>query len=347
MIRRVASLTAMLAIAASATGAQTAAIYGAGLQAWTGCWAPEENLTPGRIAPLLCITPTANVNVAQVASIDGNLVALETLDATGRPLALDVRGCTGTRRATWSNDSRRLFLRTTGVCQGVPLAVSGIFSISASGEWLNVEGVGRGSGTSVRVTRYRDVGVPAGLPLGLASSVRTNALARESTRAAFGAPVHLEDVIDALGLVDADVVAAWIRARAQQFDVTQSDLARLDLTGLPSRVTDALAVIADSNAALARAADSTSYAEGYAMDRQAGEFYDDFVPLSYWGAGYYAPFSLRRGGGARGGHGRGGNAPDGRGGNATDGRGGNAAGGRDGGAPAGSGGTVRLGTSYR
>src|SRR5258705_3905934 len=330
--RRIAPLVAILAIAASAARAQSA-IYGAGLQAWTGCWAPAESVTPSRVVPLLCITPTANVNIAQVASIGGSLVALETLDATGRPLALDARGCTGTRRAAWSRDSRRLFLRTTGVCQGVPLALSGIFSISASGEWLNVEGVGQGGGTTVHVTRYRDVGAPAGLPLDIASSIQTNALARESTRAAFGAPVHLDDVVDALRFVDGDVVAAWIGARAQQFDVTQSDLAQVDLGGLPSRVTAALAAIADSNAALARASDSTSYADASAMAQQASEsmFDDDYLLPWYWASSYDPSFASRRAGGARGGHGRRGDTPDGRGRNAPDGRGG----------------TVRLGTAYR
>jgi hypothetical protein len=322
--RRLASLAAaaLLAIASSASRAQSVGIYGAGMQAWTGCWAPEQTLTPAGVARLVCIVPTANVNVVQVAAMNGGLIARETIDATGKPFPFEVKGCSGTRRAAWSQDSRRLFIRTTGVCQGVPLAVSAIFSISASGEWVDVEGIGTRGGTSVRVARYRDVGVPAGLPLDVARSIRANALARESTRAAFGAPVHIEDVIDALRFADADVVAGWIREGAQRFDITQSDVANLDLSGFSSRLTDALAAIADS---LARSADSTAYAEAAAIDQQAIEakFDDDFVPLSYWGAGYYLPAALRGGADARGAHGRGGNMTDGRG------------------------GTVRLGTSYR
>jgi hypothetical protein len=110
--------------------------------------------------------------------------------------------------------------------------------------------------------------------------------------------VHLDDVIDALRLADADVVAAWIRERGQRFDVTQRDLAQLDLAGVPPRVTEALTAIADSTAALARAADSSSYAESYAMAQQTSgsSFDDDFVPFSYWGVGFYSPFSSRRGG---------------------------------------------------
>jgi hypothetical protein len=250
-------LATLLATAASTIGAQSA-IYGAGLQAWTGCWSAEQALTPAGGRALVCIGPTTNVNVANVTSLDGNVVAREMIDATGHPLPLEAQGCTGTRHATWSRDSRRLFLRTTGVCNGMPLAISGIFSISASGEWLDVEGISRGGGTSVRVTRYREVDVPAGLSPDVARSIQANALARRSTRTAFGAPVHLDDVVDAARLVQADVVAAWIREGAQRVTLTESDLASLDQSGLPPQVTDALFAVADSAAMLARAPDDSS-----------------------------------------------------------------------------------------
>jgi hypothetical protein len=305
---RLASLAAAtLAIAASAAGAQTAAIYGAGLEAWTGCWSAEQTLTPAGAGPLVCITPTADVNVADVATIDGSVVVREAIDATGRPRALQAPDCAGARRTAWSRDSRRLFVNTRGVCRGVAFATSAILSISSSGEWVQFEGSDVGGVTRVNVARYRDVGVPAGLPLDVAAAARKNALARESTRAAFGAPVHLEDVVEALSFARPDVVAAWVRERAQRFDVTQVDLARIDLTGFP-RVAEALTAIADSTAALARAADSASYA-AYTMNQQAAEYYDDFVPLAYWGNGFAAGFASRRGG-MRGGPGRGGPPPD-------------------------------------
>jgi len=64
---------ALLASAAIPAGAQTAAIYGAGLEAWTGCWSAEQTLTPAGAARLVCILPTANANVANVATIDSGV----------------------------------------------------------------------------------------------------------------------------------------------------------------------------------------------------------------------------------------------------------------------------------
>jgi hypothetical protein len=337
--RRIALLATLLVVSATASRAQTAAIYGAGLQAWTGCWAREETLTPAGVTRFVCVVPSSNVNVVQVAAIEGSIVAQETLDATGRLAPLEASGCTGTRRAAWSRDSRRLFIRTTGICQGVPLATSAIFSISSSGEWIDVEGIGTRGRTSVRVARYRDVGVPAGLPPEVAKAVARNALARESTRTASAASVHIDDVIDALQLADADVVAAWIREGAQPFAITRSDVANLDLSGYSARLADALAAVADSNAMLARTNEPSVYAHDtdYDVDQSASEssYGDYYLPPWGWGAGYVL-FHSRRGGrrgGGAGAQGHGGNAPEGRGGGAPEGRG--------------HGGTVRLGGAPR
>jgi len=294
-------LAAILATAVSTTGAQSA-IYGAGLQAWTGCWSAAQSLASPAGGALICISPTANVNVANVTSLDGSVVAHEIIDATGHPLPLDAEGCTGTRHAAWSRDSRRLFLRTTGACNGIPLAISGIFSISAAGEWLDVEGISRGGGTSVRVARYRDVGVPPGLAPDVAQSIQANALARRSTRAAFSAPIHLDDVIDAARFVQADVVAAWILERAQQVVLTERDLASLDQSELPPQVANALFAVADSAATLARAPDDpSSYDERSAGDGSNAESTDAGydLPPWYWGASYSVPDPTRRGGGSR------------------------------------------------
>ena len=310
---RIASLvTAMLAFAASSASAQTAAIYGAGLEAWTGCWSAEEGSAQAAVQRFVCITPTADVNVANVAAIDGTIVERETLDATGKSVALVAPGCTGTRRTAWSRDSRRLFLSTSGNCRGVPITTSAMFTISSTGEWVRVEGSTVRGTTRVRVARLRDIGVPAGLPPDVAAAVRKNELARESTRSAFGAAVHLNDVVEALSFAEADVVAAWVSEGAQQFDVTRAQLARFNLAGFPQRVAEALTVIADSSAAVARAADSASYAAyaSYAWNQHLtpqsendySDFdYSEFVPLAYWNAGFpFSNFASRRGGGTRG-----------------------------------------------
>jgi hypothetical protein len=296
--RRTAAARLLVAVllaagASSATG-QTA-IYGAGLQAWLGCWSADLSASRTEVAPtIVCFTPTSSVDVADVITMqDGKIVARETLDATGRPRAIDAARCTGTRSAHWSRDGRRLFVGSTGSCAGVASSTSGLLAISAEGDWVDVEGITAGGGESVRVARYREVTPPIGLPASARTTLRAQALATRSMRAAAGAPVRAEDVLEASRALEPAVVDAWILERAQHFDINQTDVAALVNLGVPARIVDALGAVADPQAyELARGADDapnaghmSSYADSYDL------------PLGWgWGWGYGLPVGTRYGG---------------------------------------------------
>ena len=281
-----------LAVALLAAGARTAdgqsAIRGAGLQAWLGCWSPEPWTTRGEASsPIVCITPTADKNVADVLTlVDGRIVSRETLDASGRLRGIDADRCTGVRGAGWSGDGRRLFVRSSGRCAGVPSSTSGLLTITAEGDWLDVEGITAGGNTSVRVARYREVAAPSSLPSSVRSTLRAQSLATRSVRVASAAPVRAEDVLEASRAVDSTVLQAWILERAQRFDIAEGDVGALVRAGVPERVADALDAVADPQSySLARADDgrtgtssSTNYDERYGL------------PLG-WGLGwgYYLP----------------------------------------------------------
>jgi hypothetical protein len=287
-------LAAALFAAGASPAAGQSAIYGAGLQAWLGCWSAELSAARTDAAPtIVCITPTASVDVADVITMqDGKIVGRETLDATGRPRAIDAARCTGLRSAHWSRDARRLFVGSNGSCAGVASATSGLLAISAEGDWLDVEGISAGGGASVRVARYREVTPPIGLPAAARSALRAQTLATRSMRAAAGAPVRAEDVLEASRALDPAVVDAWILERAQHFDITQTDLAALVNLGVPARIVDALGVVADPQAyELARGSDDAPNAEH--MPSYA-DSYD--LPLGWgWGWGYALPIGTRFG----------------------------------------------------
>ena len=135
----------LLAAGVSSASAQ-GAIYGAGLQAWLGCWSADLSTLRTDAAPtVVCIAPTANVDVADVLTVqDGRVVARETLDATGRSHPLAGARCTGERNARWSNDRRRLFVHSVGSCAGVSSSTSGLLAIGTDGEWIDVEAVSAG-----------------------------------------------------------------------------------------------------------------------------------------------------------------------------------------------------------
>jgi len=293
------ALAAALIVAGASRAPAQTAIYGAGLQAWLGCWSADLSAARADAAAnIVCIAPTANVNVADLLTVqEGRVVARETLDATGRPRPIDAARCTGTRSATWSRDGRRLFVRSTGSCAGIPSSTSGLLTMSADGEWLDVEGISAGGGTSVHVARYREVLPPPALPGAVRSALRAQALATRSVRVAAGAPVRAEDVLEAVRALDPGVVEAWILERAQHMDVTEIDLAALVNIGIPARIADALRAVADRE----------SYAQAGGVESSSGfaqteSYYDESyaLPLGWgWGWGYAIPVGTRFGRGFR------------------------------------------------
>ena len=298
LVRVVAVVAALLAASAPPAGGQSA-IYGAGLQAWVGCWSAEPWGTRAESAPpVVCIAPTADRNVATVHTVhEGRVVARERLDASGRPRALDADRCTGTRSANWSRDGRRLFVRSSARCAGVPTSTSGILTITTAGDWLDVEGIAAGGRTSVQVARYREVDVPSALPSSVRSALRAQSLATRSVRLASAAPVRAEDVLEASRAVDSTVLEAWILEPAQRFEVAPGEMRGLLTAGVPARVADALAAVADPQSyALVRGGEDRADAVG------SSTYHDAYgQPFGWgwgWGWGYLLPGS-RYGRGSR------------------------------------------------
>jgi hypothetical protein len=299
---RVTVLAAGLLAASAPMAAGQSAIYGAGLQAWLGCWSAEPWTTRTEAAPpIVCIVPTADRNLADVLTVqDGRIVSRETLDASGRSRAIDADRCTGTRSATWSRDGRRLFVRSSARCAEVPTSTSGILTITAQGDWLDVEGLAAGGATSVRVARYREVAPPTSLPASVQSRLRAQSLATRSVRVASSAPVRAEDVLEASRAVDSAVLEAWILERAQRFDIADGEVGGLVTAGLPARIADALGAVADPQSyAMIRADEQRTGIVGSSTSYDT--YYDTYgVSLGWgWGWGYYRPGGSRYGRGHR------------------------------------------------
>jgi len=292
---------ATVLVAASA-GAQGAS--GARLQAWAGCWSAEQTMVPNvsTIGPIVCITPTPDGDAVEVATLqEGKVVSRERLDASGRERAIEARGCIGTQRASWSADRRRVYLKSAGVCEGVSRSTSGILAFTPSGEWLDIQGVSAGDGASVRVARYRDVGIPRSVPAEIAAALAGRDLATQSARIAAGAPVKIADVIEASRAADSAVVEAWLLERGQQFAITGRDLVALADAGVPARVTDALVAVSNPQEfALGRVAeDGGERTRGPDLIGGRGSPGNPDPYGQPWGWGYAAPYGY---GGGYGGY---------------------------------------------
>jgi hypothetical protein len=245
-MKHCAAVLGLVALASTASAQQ--ARVGPKWLGWVGCWTAS---LPGAAAAegggVVCITPSAQgadaVDVATVS--DGKVVSTQRIDASGTERPMDAKGCTGVQRASWSADERRIYLRSSATCDGLKSTTSGILSMTATGEWLDVRGVSSYGSQSVRVARYRDAGIPASVPAEIASALRDRGGSAETARVAAGAPIGASGVIEAARAADSAVVAAWLLERAQRFSLDARTLVQLADAGVPGSVTDALVAVSN------------------------------------------------------------------------------------------------------
>jgi hypothetical protein len=292
--RSAAVVAGLVALIAGQAGAQQAT---GSWQGWLGCWTAGPAIggfAPSALAPVVCIAPTADANVVDVATIsDDKVLSTQRIDASGRELPMEAKGCIGTQRAQWSADGRRVYLKAAATCDGVPRVTSGIIAMSPTGEWLDVQGVAAGSDEGVRVARYRDVGVPSAVPEQIAAALRGRATASQSARLAAGATIGSSAVIEASRTVTPAVVEAWLLERGQLFSLDAQELMRLADAGVPARVTDAMVAVSNPDVfAVARpdgqtAAKSLRGEDDEIVGRRIYVYMDPAYSPYGWG---YAPY---------------------------------------------------------
>jgi hypothetical protein len=293
-IRELVVAAGVMALAATPVAAQQS---GGGVvpswQAWIGCWttAPGVDATVAA-PPLVCITPTADRSVVDVTTIAGQkVVSAQKIDASGHEQPINAKGCTGTQQARWSGDGRRVYLTSTATCGGVQRTMTGILALTATGDWLDIQGIVAGEGENVRVARYHDAGVPSVVPTEIASALAGRGVLSESARIAAGAAVRSSDVQEATAAVSAAVAEAWLLERRQAFALDARELVRLADAGVPARVTDAM--VAVSNPEVFNVAHRSLEGDTNQVVGQRIRVYMD--PASPWDWGYagrygYSPY---------------------------------------------------------
>jgi hypothetical protein len=290
----------ILAIASSAAAAQQASV-GPKWQGWIGCWtaspAGESAFAPAPAnGPVVCITPSLG-DAVDVTTVDaGKIVSTQRIDASGAERALETKGCTGTQRANWSKDERRIYLRSASTCNSLKSTTSAILAMTASGEWLDVHGISSYGSEEVRVARYRDAGIPAGIPSEIATTLRDRSAPSEAARIAAGGSVGSAAVIEASHAADSAVVSAWLMEREQRFDIDAKTLVQLADAGVPGAVTDALVAVSNPNVFhVARASqeiamdDSSLYTTPIRERRRVSTMGVPYDPWSWGYLGYGYP----------------------------------------------------------
>jgi len=207
--------------------------------AFLGCWEPTA-----ASAPLVCIVPATGESAVDLVTIVNGQVAARERIAAGERRETTSDACTGWQSAEWSARGQRIFLRSEDACAGGHTRNgTGVIAMSGAGEWLYIQGITVGKETGLRVLRYLEAFSDTPLPSDVADALRVGVASVSRARAAAGARLSIEDVVEASQHVDAAVLEAWLAERAERFTLDAKGVIALADAGVSPRVIDLMVAL--------------------------------------------------------------------------------------------------------
>lgn len=252
---------------------------------WLGCW--TEVGSPGAT---LCVRPAGEAGSVELLSVaEGAVTATEVLRTGGTPRAVAREGCEGTEAAEFSEDGRRVYLRSSLVCEGgVERRSTGLVAFVSPDEWIRVETVAVGDETAATIERYRPAAAEDVEGTGLGDIAKGRSMAVRSARMAAASRPSTGAVVEATRSVDTEAVRAWVAERGEPLDVDAQKLVRMSESGVADEVIDVVVAV--------------SFPERFELDRGAPRVRSDAVgtAIGYGipygrgdGYGYRSPFGYR------------------------------------------------------
>jgi hypothetical protein len=279
-----AAVLAALAVAPSSASAQEDARW----LPWIGCW---ESADPYADESMICVRPVAG-GAEMLSLLEGEVVSREILTADGRPSAVDMEGCTGSRTARFSEDARRLFTTSELTCEGeFDRSGRGLMALTSPASWIDVQVVDAGGRDMAWVQHYRPAAPDRVEAAGMSGLATGREMAVRTARRAAAAAVDLADVVEASREVGNEAAKAWISETGDPFDLDGETLVELADAGVAPDVIDVMVavsypehfVVNQEDARPERLADEGGY-DPYAHRVRLGVY-------SYWGSPFfYDPF---------------------------------------------------------
>lgn len=146
---------------------------------------------------------------------DGAIVERPILNPRGERLSPPRDDCVGTESVTPSADGSRVTVQSDYLCTGgLRRVANATMQRGTEGQWIHADG-------------------------------RNITVGNTYVRAAAGAPVSLDDVLEVAKAVDPAVTEAWLSSRQQQFVLNGTQLAQLADAGMAPRVIDMLVAVSN------------------------------------------------------------------------------------------------------
>ena len=209
---------------------------------WIGCWRATDETAE---APLLCVVPLAGESAIEMLTVvDGQVVSREPILADGQERPVSREDCEGWERAEFSDDARRIYLRSELNCRAGGLRSStGVMSVVSPYEWLDVRTMDVGGQSVPWVLRYRQAlraDYEAAGQVDLLDAQGSEALA---ARLVASIPIALGHVIEASEKVSAETLQVWVAERGEPFALDANRLIEMADAGVPASVIDVVVAI--------------------------------------------------------------------------------------------------------
>jgi len=302
----------LTSVAAAQSTAPTAKAAGAtpGWRAFAGCWQPtvaeerasgdrdlDRALSEMRSASIdndtrICVIPMGPNGVEMLSFKKDSVTERSHLEADGRHYDVAHQGCAGWVSASFSADSRRLYMSSEQNCAGgVTRKTSGLMALTLNGQWLHIVGVSAQDGNGLRVGRYNPVASSSVLPADIASTLDASALSDHTARVIAQATVSNAVVIEASKFLSTDVMSAWLAELNQQFSLDARALVQLADAKVDPKVIDVMVAVSNPQVFAVQATGSGVGIEQMDRGMATRDAYSDcYSPmLDPWGYTSYDP----------------------------------------------------------
>jgi len=252
---------------------------------------------------MLCVQPaTDGQGVDLMTWSNGEMISTEAIYTDGLARETTREGCVGDEEARFSDDGRRVYLRSNYICEGgVERGATGMLAFANPMEWLDIKLIEVAGEKVPMVMRYRPAQASRVEAAGMENVVAPRAMAVKAARISASARLTPEDLIEATDKVDGKAIEALIVERGDPFDPDSDMLIHLADAGVDEEVIDlAVAVSYPQRFAVNSGVpeqirterDRTAMPMGYWGPRTRWSFWDPFYydPF-YYGYGYgYSPY---------------------------------------------------------
>ncbi len=215
-----------------------------GAFAWLGCWDvladSDDDSQETRVErQMICVEQgDAPAALDMTVLVDERLVATETIVTDGSRQPVSDGGCDGWIRSVLSEDQRRIYLQSKATCADGKLKnLTGASMIVSGDRWVDIHALWVDGDREVLIQRYRPVGA------GIARLPGAMPNAMDNVRRAAAARLTVENVIEALQVVDPAVVEAMLLESGASFGIDSDLLLRLDDAGVPGEVIDLMVAL--------------------------------------------------------------------------------------------------------